>query len=461
VNAHRDFSAALAYLIAPRADTNGNPAHDSRPYLAHGLSAITPVQAPGLGTMAVDEFFRVYYDPGVFARWTIPQAAKVIEHEFWHPTRSHHLRARASKADPEIWGLCADAEINDGMTGLPDNGGITPASLGLPRGLIVEQYYDLVSQGRATSRDRGASQASAEASGRPGESQGGQSSCPSGGSQSAPPRAGASSGGASSGTSPGGSSGPPSDPMCRGGSGVDGVRRPWEQGAPAEGQPGISADDAPLIRRQVAQEIRRYVASHGVGSVPGNMRKWADDLLAPPKVLWTRELASVVRGALVRAGTDDYTYSRPSRRQGACPDVVLPCMRARRPDVCVVLDTSGSMGKAETSAALSEVQGVCRAAGSEVTVLSVDAAVAGKQRVTRAQAVQVLGGGGTNMGCGLDAAAKSRRPKFDVIVVLTDGQTPWPKINPAPWARIIVVLIHAPEAYRRSVPGWARTLEAA
>ena len=43
-------------------------------------------------------------------------------------------------------------------------------------------------------------------------------------------------------------------------------------------------------------------------------------------------------------------------------------------------------------------------------------------------AIRLEGGGGTDMGAGLDAAA-ALRPRPDLIIVLTDGFTPW---RPAP-----------------------------
>jgi len=61
----------------------------------------------------------------------------------------------------------------------------------------------------------------------------------------------------------------------------------------------------------------------------------------------------------------------------------------------------------------------------QVRVLACDTAVAPAQRVTSARQIQLVGGGGTNMGAGLEAAGLLR-PRPAVTVVLTDGYTPWP-----------------------------------
>ena len=76
---------------------------------------------------------------------------------------------------------------------------------------------------------------------------------------------------------------------------------------------------------------------------------------------------------------------------------------------------------------LAEVEGLLRALGlaRQVRVLACDTAVAPAQRVSSARQVELIGGGGTDMGAGIGAAA-ALRPRPAVTVVLTDGYTPWP-----------------------------------
>jgi predicted metal-dependent peptidase len=104
------------------------------------------------------------------------------------------------------------------------------------------------------------------------------------------------------------------------------------------------------------------------------------------------------------------------------------------------------------------VEGLLRALGlaRQVRVLACDTAVGPAQRVNSARQVQLTGGGGTNMGAGIDAAA-ALRPKPTVTVVLTDGYTPWPAAAPK-GMRIVVGLLgaQAPDA-----PSWARAVRIA
>ena len=128
------------------------------------------------------------------------------------------------------------------------------------------------------------------------------------------------------------------------------------------------------------------------------------------------------------SGAVDYTYARPARRTAALHGVILPSLRRPLPRVAIVVDTSGSMGNDELAAALGEVTGVLRAVGirgNRVTVLACDADVHAVTRVTKAEQVQLGGGGGTDMRVGI-AAARAVPDPPQIIVVLTDGHTPWP-----------------------------------
>ena len=142
--------------------------------------------------------------------------------------------------------------------------------------------------------------------------------------------------------------------------------------------------------------------------------------MLPSKIDWRRVLAAEVRAAVAAvAGMVDYSYRRPSRR--AQGDVILPTLQRPIPDVAIVVDTSGSMGDELLGRALAEVEGVLKRAGlRQVRVLAVDTDVHAVRNVTRASQVLLAGGGGTDMGAGL-AAAAALRPRPSVVIVLTDG----------------------------------------
>ena len=86
------------------------------------------------------------------------------------------------------------------------------------------------------------------------------------------------------------------------------------------------------------------------------------------------------------------------------------------PRVAVVVDTSGSMGEDDLAAALAEISGVLKEVGvgrERVAALSCDADAHTVHRVTSADQVELLGGGGTDMRVGLTAALHApQRPRW-------------------------------------------------
>jgi predicted metal-dependent peptidase len=120
------------------------------------------------------------------------------------------------------------------------------------------------------------------------------------------------------------------------------------------------------------------------------------------------------------------------------------------PDAAVVLDTSGSMSSDLLARALVEIKGILRAVGQrKVPVLCCDAAVhGGVQRVSSAFNVEITGGGGTDMGVGIEAAQKLRA---SVIIVLTDGYTPWPA-EPPKGAQLVIGILNPTTPWEKSYP---------
>ena len=250
------------------------------------------------------------------------------------------------------------------------------------------------------------------------------------------------------------------DPRC--GPGATGIAEPWFTDATrtlaeiAGDDPvhaGLSPGHAQVVRQAVANQIRSF----GIGSVPGHLARWAGDL-TDPKVDWRQELATLVRHATADAmGASDYRYRRPSRRQSAFPDIILPSLRQPVPNIAVVVDTSGSMRGHDLGTALAEINGILNATGTnrQCTVLSVDAQVQACRKVFHADQVVVKGGGGTDMRRGIEGAS-SLTPRPDVVIVLTDGYTPWPSIPPYGMRVVIGLICHywnAPET-----PSWARSV---
>jgi predicted metal-dependent peptidase len=387
------------------------------PYLATGVFGAEVTAEPGSGTVSVDESWRMRADPDLAAEWTPAQFGSVLVHHVCHLLRTHGERAQAVGVGPQearTWVRAADAEINDDLVpaGLDLPGRpVLPHDLGAQDGLLAEQYFDSIRSRPASGAKGGGGGETTDRSGQKtaeGEAAGGWLDC---------------------------------------GSGADGVQRP------GDGPGGLPGWQAELLRRQVAQDVLSHAKRPG--SVPAGLLRWAEEVLNP-KIDWRTLLAAELRRAVAEvSGAVDYSYRRPSRRSAVAGQVVLPALRRPVPEVAVVCDTSGSMTADLLAGALAEVEGLLRALGlaRQVRVLACDTAVAPAQRVNSARQVQLVGGGGTNMGAGI-AAAVALRPRPAVTVVLTDGYTPWPSVAPK-GTRVVVGLLGsgAPDA-----PPWARAV---
>jgi len=356
-----------------------------RPYLASALYALCVVPSDIVATMAVDRRWRCYVNAQFVEATPVPQLAAVWIHEVAHLLRDHHGRSGRLPAeyqgDHRRINVAQDCEINDDLRAdglpLPANA-LHPQQFQLPVGQLFEEYLAGIPES-------------------------------------------------------------PPCPFC--GSGAYGGVEPWDiiGDGPAGDVSTVSPTEAAALRRYTAAAIRAHRRSRG--SVPAGWQRWAEEVLEPT-VDWRQVLAGSVRQAIGWAGgAVDYTYLRPSRRAASQPRVILPSLRRPVPTVVIVVDTSGSMSEADLAAALGEVAGVLRGVGvrgNRVTVLSCDAAVNVTRRVARAEELEFVGGGGTDMRVGITAAlAQPQRP--DVIVVLTDGGTPWPDEPTA--TRVIAGLI--------------------
>ncbi len=406
------LAAAKLWLI-----TDPSSAQATQPglaYLATALYALVPVLTTDVEQMSVDERWRVYVDPTWLAQAEIPVVAGELAHVTWHLLLDHADRARDQHVDSTTaaaWHTAADATIHDTLGAqlvpqLP-----SPAEHGLRPGRSAEEHYAQLSR---------LPPATGEPSGPPDHRD-----------DAGPDLAG-----------------------C--GSGCDALLRRHELAPGADAE--VDPEEARHIRRQVAIAYREHCTR--VGSEPGEAWRWTREILEP-RIAWEPLLSQAVRRAVGWAhGHSEYTYRRPSRRAGAVAGIVLPATRRPLPRVAMVVDTSGSVDDTLLGRALGEVDGALRAlgvSGEAVSVLACDAAAAPVQRVRRSADVRLAGGGGTDMRAGMSSAA-ALRPRPDLVVVLTDGYTPWPH-TPPPGSAVVVALLGRDRRQLPPTPSWATRVE--
>lgn len=405
---------------------------NSMPYMAHLLMSMEPIETPSLivqgnPTFGVDKRGRLYYNPECLAKWTLGQCSAVLLHEGLHVFLQHWKRCLKKLGDDcndqaklMVANIAEDCTINpmlrDAKIGLPD-GGCFPERFKLPKNGSWEEYYDLLWEQAEQNKGK-----------VPAE---GDIVLPGGGSCS------------------------------------DGVRKEWElddQGMGADGKPGgkdgkpgpagLSDLEQERIIRGVCKEMQEHETRHGRGSVPGDLLRVANEILNPKVDPW-RELLSAVRHAVAMTnGFGDYTYKKLARRQIE-GGVRLPAHFQPKPRVLVLVDTSGSMGERDLGLALGVIRQATRHLPPEcVSIAAADVEIHVVQKCMKAENVKLIGGGGTDMGAAMEAAAMLR-PSPDVIVICSDGITPWPASE---MRQRCVALLTQDASSSYPVPSWLKTI---
>lgn len=236
-----------------------------------------------------------------------------------------------------------------------------------------------------------------------------------------------------------------------------------EQAAIEQDAPPVSEIELMGALEEVVKEVENLIKSRG--EIPGHLQRLVDEHRKPPTVNWKQVFSRMLHRCLQEAGRGfRHTYRRKRRngRVDRVGDPVLPGRIGVRQKVAVVVDTSGSMSGPELGAALDEVHGIIKATGSEIALYSCDAAVHGERQDIRTVKKAVLaGGGGTDMRVGIEAALDEKQAP-DVVVVMTDGYTPWPDERPAGRSRFVAGIVHPTgndvEGCMTHVPDWMKAV---
>ncbi len=370
-----------------------------RPHYVHIVSQLFPVRLAGSGGITADRFLRLYYDPEAIGSWQLDWAASRVLVQVEHYYRRH--AARQLGREQVTWDVAAEIAITSTLSreGLrfPANT-LYPETFKLPDGLTAEQYAERLFR-MCMSRRRKLGEQLAELAGQ-------------------------------------------DLPVF--GSAGSAELRDWELPEDAD-VPTIDYLVAVMLQREAESE--ESVPGKGAGSEPRSV-----DETRVSAVDWRIELRGVV-GSIIstRPGMADYSFAVPDPDVAFHGDLLMPGMVGLRANAGVVIDSSGSMGERRLAQALAETGSILRnleGDGGGVFVYSCDAAVHTAKEVFHQQQVSLIGGGGTDMGAGIRAAA-SRNPRPDVIIVITDGDTPWPRKGPK-GIRVIVVLVG-----NGSSPKWA------
>lgn len=325
-----------------------------------------------------------YYNPEFMNSLSIDENMGVQAHEAMHDALYHVLRMHGR--NQRIWNMACDYSINHILL---------ESGLKLPEGCLVDPKlgpnsadinYDILMQKSEDERKK------RKGKGQPGDGQ----------------------------PSPGGGGNQPQDGD---GQPSDGLR---EDVLGRDMKDSTSGDPAEITKRE--QEIRQRVAQAAniarmAGKLPGGLARFVDEILNP-RLPWQ----DVLRDYMSQMAKSDESWSRRNRRFS---DIYLPTRYSEQMGTVVIIpDTSGSMGQEEINFAGGEIMGIVEGCNPErVHVLWSDTEVASEQTFERGEQLvfEPKGGGGTDMRVPL-AHAADLEP--EVVVLITDGYTPWPATEP-------------------------------
>jgi predicted metal-dependent peptidase len=209
-------------------------------------------------------------------------------------------------------------------------------------------------------------------------------------------------------------------------------------GRPEESESGAGqtgAEPQPLTeteREQLSVQWRQRLAGAAqqamqAGKLGATMARLVEHLLQPQlpwRMLLARYMTAVAR--------DDYSYQRPSRREG---DAILPTLRSTQVDVVVVLDTSGSVNDQEMQEFVSEINAIKGQMRARLTLHACDAELCDngpwvfEPWEEFSMPEDIYGRGGTRFTPVFDWLEREGRNP-DLLVYFTDAEGEFPKSEP-------------------------------
>ncbi len=185
-------------------------------------------------------------------------------------------------------------------------------------------------------------------------------------------------------------------------------------------------------REQLAVQWRQRLAGAAqqamqAGKLGATMARLVEHLLQP-QLPWRMLLARY----MTAAARDDYSYQRPSRREG---DAILPTLKSTQIDVVVVLDTSGSVTDTEMQEFVSEINAIKGQMRARIVLHACDAELCRHGHwVFEPWEVfsppgDVYGRGGTSFKPAFDWLEREGREP-ELLVYFTDAEGDFPKTEP-------------------------------
>ncbi len=221
-----------------------------------------------------------------------------------------------------------------------------------------------------------------------------------------------------------------------GGQGEKDEQKAGSGGAPREGEAGEQPPPPPPLsaqeKEQLQQQWQRHLAAAAqrareAGKLSGQLARLTEAALAA-QVSWRALLAQY----LSQTARDDYTWQRPSRREG---DVIWPSLRSHSGDIHVAIDVSGSVTEKDLAEFLGELNALKGTTPVRITLFACDSDLAAgapwtfepwdELRLPR----QFAGGGGTSFAPVFEWIARHGLQP-DTLLYFTDADGEFPREAP-------------------------------
>ncbi len=341
-----------------------------------------------------------YYNPDYIDALSLEQAQFVLAHEALHCALSHF--ARRQHRVKWRWDVACDHAINpllvnDGLK--PPPGALVLDSFA---GMTAEEIYPCIAENSA---DQPMDQHIYDAPDSDPQSSGQQ--------QGDEQR-------------DGGQGQKPQQDKTGAGGNLEGAQQDGQNGAP---QPRpLTRGEREALAAQWQQRLAGAAQqAQQAGKLGGLLARMVGELLQP-KLPWRMLLARY----MTQVARDDYSYMRPSRREG---QMILPSLRSAQADIVVAIDTSGSVNSVELNEFLAEIDALKGQLRARVTLHACDTALAeGGPWVFEPWEEFKLpkefqGGGGTDFRPVFDWVAQQGRAP-DLLLYFTDAEGDFPSSEP-------------------------------
>lgn len=373
-----------------------------RPFLG-ALVLRLPLKAASWCRTTATDGRVLYYNPGWIEHLSGPQLQFALAHEALHCALGHF--ARRGHRIQRKWDLACDFAVNPILV---DEGLAPPAEalvLDVYRGMTAEEIYPCLDDNLEDSRMMdehvwdGVEGGEGGGQGERNDAQG------KGGSDAEEIDANA-----------GGSK-----PQTVGGSGT---ARDEGSGPP----PSLGAREKEQLREQWQRHLAAALQrAREAGKLSGHLARLAEAALAT-QVPWRALLAQY----LSQVARDDYTWLRPSRREG---EVIWPSLRSHAGDLHVAIDISGSVTEMDLAEFLGELNALKGATPVRITLHACDSALAeggpwifepwDELRLPR----QFKGGGGTSFVPVFEWLERAGQQP-DALIYFTDADGEFPREAP-------------------------------